>query len=367
MLQEFDPTPILKVSLSNIKHNYSVIRDIIGNTSEVAAVVKADAYGLGVEYIAPALFEAGCRKFFVSSLEEAITLDLYICHSQIFILHGIFSKQDIKICKERGFIPVINNLFQLSMCTAENFLGNTSQLDCVLNFNSSINRLGINSYELEEALKEVKKSKIRIMYLMSHLSSGDDKNSPLNLEDLSFVLKIQNKFDNIPTSFSNSAAVLLGEKYYFDLLRVGAALYGIIKYNINAYEIKDVVSLYARVIQVNFVPKNSCIGYNCRHRVPYDASTAIISLGYADGCFRDYFTNKAEVFISGHRAKVIGLVSMDLIIIDTTLVPKEYVFLGQKVEILGDNQNVQDLEKKTGIFGYEFFSRIGNRYKREYN
>ncbi len=362
------PNILVHINLQNIKDNFLLIKKKSLN-KEVGAVVKANAYGTGVKHVVPILENVGCKNFFVSSINEALSLRKFLKDTNnIFVLHGSCDKGVLELI-ENNCITVINNLNQLKFLIkiATNY---KKKVPCVLNFNLSMHRLGIMHYELEELLN-LDLSVLDIKYIMGHLSSSDEPESRRNIYELEKFNTICSKFDqNIKKTLANSNAIKLGMSYLFDLIRAGSALYGITKFdhiNILDRNLKEAVSIYSTIIQINTVPKGEFVGYNGTFKTEKTTKVAVVPLGYADGYIR-IFSNKSYLYISGYSVPVIGSISMDLTIVDVTSIPENLLFIGQKVEILGPNQDIYSLSKIANTISYEILTilMLGRRTKKIY-
>lgn len=345
----------LEVDLSVIRENYKEICKLCSD-SVVAGVVKANAYGLGDGYISSTLEKAGCRDFFVFSLEEAKRIQNYVKTSaKIYILSGEFD--------DHSFIPVVNHLRQLEICR-DYALKSGKKMNCALHIDTGMNRLGMPSYELEELVRNSDLlSNVNLVCIMGHLSSSEDKDSNDNKNQLDRFMHMVFPFVNTAKSLSNSGGVFLGKEYHFDIIRAGAALYGINSNNDTI--IKNPITLKAPIIQIQKVVPGMQVGYNGTYTAKDITSIATIPVGYADGYSR-LLSNKGKVYIGGVSAPVIGRVSMDLVTIDVSKINKEDVFLGQMVEVIGNNNTPDMIAQSLGTIGYEVTSMLGSRYKKIY-
>ncbi|MDF2965993.1 MAG: alanine racemase [Rickettsiaceae bacterium] len=335
---------------------------------ETAAVIKADAYGLGAKEVAQKLFKHGCRKFFVAHLDEGIKLRKYLpIEASIFVLHGIFNGEASAFV-DYDLVPVINHLGQIKIWDQyAKKLGRT--LDCILNFNTGMNRLEIPEGEIPEILYIMKQNKLlNPLYVMSHLACADEINNEFNDIQLKKFNKIRQLLPKVKASFANSSGIFLGPEYHFDLLRPGMALYGLnpcpeaIGY---IDPMRPAISLKTKIIQVNTISRNDTVGYGCSERIKAGTVIATIPIGYADGYNRQ-LSNKGFVYVAGVKAKIVGRVSMDLVTLDITSVPQEFHKLGQEVEIFGKNLTPDTLATKAAGFNYEFLTSLGKRYIRSY-
>lgn len=356
----------LEVDLTKIRANYRIISELCKN-SKVSAVVKANSYGLGASYIAPALEMENCQNFFVTTIDEAIALRKVLIKkdSNIFVFNGVFYN-DVEEFNDNNLIPVINNLQQLEIWR-EYARSRVKLLPYALHLNTGMNRLGMSEKDLNHIIDNRELlSGIKLLYVISHLSASEIKESLYNSQQL---LKFENYlsfFPKIKASLANSSCVFLGKEYHFDLIRPGAALYGINPSGDSSKNpMHNPVRLTAPIIQLQELSAEDYIGYNMTFKTNRKSLIATLPLGYADGYFRS-LSNNGEVFIDSYKAPVIGRVSMDLITIDVTDLPPDRVFLGKEVEIIGNNCTPDKIASIINTIGYEILTNIGNRYKKIY-
>lgn len=339
----------LKISLSAIADNYRLLNKTGGKS---AAVVKANAYGLGVEKVAPAIAKAGCSDFFVANLDEAIELRGILPKSAIYVFHGIHKGQE-KIFREYKLIPVLNSMEQVKLCTA-------GKLSGVLHFDTGMNRLGMSQKDAEYIAENVR---LDIKYIMSHLACADVKGDPKNKEQLAAIKKISQLFPKIPVSFANSSGIFLGNGYHFDMVRPGSALYGVNPKPWTKNPMKPVVLLSGKILQIREIDTAQTVGYGASCKLPAGSKIAVLPVGYADGYLRS-LGNKAFCAIGGKKVPLVGRVSMDLITIDVSKIKD--IKAGSEVELIGNNMPVDDVAEKAGTIGYEILTSLGSRYKRVY-
>lgn len=343
---------ILTIDLAAIAENYKILQKQAPN-SEAAAVVKANAYGLGVEKIAPVLWDAGCRKFFVANLDEAVQLRSVLPEAFVAVFHGIRKGQG-SIFKDKNLVPVLNSPEQIEVWQKSNKGGN-----CILHFDTGMTRLGLSERDAEN----FDFSQLNIEYVMSHLACADDKGHELNREQLNKIIKINRIFPKIKVSLCNSYGAFLGGEYHFDLIRPGMALYGVNPVPERNNPMKSVVKVIAKILQIHKIDSNRAVGYGASYNLKTGVVTATIPVGYADGYLR-YLGNKGFCAIDGVKVPVIGRVSMDLITLDVTKISG--IKAGDEVEIIGDTIKVDDVAEKAATIGYEILTSLGQRYKRIY-
>lgn len=355
----------LEINLSAIKANYRLLKNICEMT-KVGAAVKANSYGLGAIEISKTLLEENCRYFFVASSNEGISLRKAIGEEvNILILNGVFEHDALELI-EYNLIPVLNNLNQIKIWQKFSSLKN-QLLPCYLHFNTGINRLGLNHNEIEQLINNRDLLKgLNVEYIISHLSASEDSDNPYNLEQLNKFKAYLEYFPNAKASLANSGGIFLGKDYHFNLVRPGAALYGLNPLGSNKPNpMQNPVILKAPIIHLQNLTYGSRIGYNMTFTTKRDSLIATLPFGYADGFSRN-FSNQGTVFINSRSVPIIGRISMDLVNIDVTDLPPSDIFLGQEVEIIGNNCTPDKIADIIGTIGYEILTSLGNRYKRIY-
>lgn len=355
--------PVFEINLQNIVQNYQTLQSI-AKDSVAAAVVKDDAYGLGAEVVAPYLYEkTGCRHFFVAHAVEAQKIAPLMPDAKIFVLQGI-GEDSIDIFRRFDhLVPVISCPEMLSYW--EENKPNT-QLP-VIHIETGLNRLGFREHELE-ALSE--KQRQNFSLVMSHLACGDEKDHFMNEYQIHQFSKLKEKyFPNLRASLSASDGIFLGKNFQLDLVRLGAAMYGINTAPYRQNQMRNVVRLTAPVLQVENLPTGQFVGYSATYRANTERKIAIISIGYGDGVPRA-LSNVGKVFFEKNRklfeGHIIGRVSMDNIICDVTNVPN--VKVGDMACLLDDFYTLDDMGRDAKTISYEVLSRIGKnrRFERIY-
>lgn len=338
--------PKLFINLSAVKQNYLLLKEKV-SPALCATVVKANAYGLGVEKIALTLLDAGCEMFFVATIDEGIELREILPNAKIAILNGIHKASD-KFEKYK-LIPILNN--------SEEIMHWSCEKPCILHIDTGMNRLGFSNSEIPSILSH------NIIYIMSHLACADEHNHPKNKEQLEKLLKYKNIFPNIPLSLSASSGVFLGDEYHLDMVRIGIALYGCNPTPYAKNPMSPAIKLTAPIVAIRKLKIGESIGYGASFIADKDITIGIIPVGYADGLFRS-LSNKAEVMIGGVKAKVLGRISMDLTAIDITNIPN--ITLGSEVDIINDIITIEEIAKQAGTIPYEILTNLGNRFERIY-
>lgn len=354
----------LTIDLSALRRNYRRIANTV-TPVRAAAVVKADAYGLGALHVTKALLEEGCRDFFVAQYCEAVELvEVLRQDTNLYVLNGLQPGSESD-CAARGIIPVLNSLEQVARWGSVAALSK-QRLPAVLQFDTGMSRLGMSVEEAEALAADSRLlANLDIRYVMSHLACADEAEHAQNDAQAKVMARIADIFPGVPVSFGNSGGSFLGEQFRGDLVRPGIALYGGQPTDILPHPMEPVVRIEGAVIQTRLIPAGVSVGYSATYRADSERRLATVSLGYADGILRALSSRGAFVY-DGVRLPIIGRVSMDSSIIDITDLPEGTLRLGAKVEFVGPNQSLEDVAEQAGTISWEVLTSIGHRYHRQY-
>lgn len=360
MTQHADST--LTIDLKAIESNYRLLKQK-GGKIECGAVIKANAYGLGVAKVAKALQKAGAKSFFVANLDEAIELRTILPKAKIHVFHGVQKDQEREFLRH-NLTPVLITIEQVESWNKKASSQN-KRLPALLHVDTGMNRLGLTLNEADYLLKNPNiLENIDIVYLMSHLACADESDHPLNKMQLESINKYKQLFNISKATLSNSFGVFLGKNYHQELLRPGCALYGI---NPTPYKksnpMQPVVTLTSKVLQVREVGQLQTVGYGATKKLKKGSTIATIPVGYADGFLRSA-TNNGTCYIKNHKVPIIGRVSMDLITLDVSDIAN--IQTGMEVELIGENILIDEVASNAGTIGYEILTGLGRRYKRIY-
>ena len=358
---------VLTVDLAAIAANWRGLRDAgraAGRPVECAAVLKADAYGTGATIVGPRLAAEGCRHFFVAHIDEGIALRNVLPDLPIYVLNGLMANTEPDFV-EHGLTPVLNDLGQLNAWRAAAQRYNRA-LDAVIHIDTGMHRLGFGPEEAQVLINERGRLRgLRLALLMSHLVVSEEPANSINGEQLSRFCSFVRAMPGAPASLANSSGIFLGPDYHFDLLRPGAALYGINPLPGQPNPMLSTVRLDVRILQTRAIDALQTVGYGAAWRSARPSRVATIALGYADGYFRN-LVNRAHMHIAGQRVPVIGRISMDLVTIDVTDVPEPACQPGTTVEVLGEHMTAEDLADHARTNAYEIMTALGRRYARLY-
>ncbi len=362
---------ILTVDLSAIEANWRALGRR-AMPSECAAVIKADAYGCGIEQVAFHLTRAGCKTFFVADLAEARRVRAVaqipaIHEPAVYVLNGLLpgtasTYADLRVR------PVIGSMVELAewdaFCLAQSWQGGAA-----LHVDTGMNRLGITANEAAALAPRIRAENHGITLLMSHLASSEVPEHPLNEQQLKLFREVRILYRGIPSSIANSSGVFLGNAAHCDMIRPGVALYGVNPTPGHSNPMRPVIELHAHIVQVRILPKGETVGYNAGWTAKRTSRLAIVAVGYADGYLRAAGASDAapgaDAIVAGKRCPLAGRVSMDLLAIDITDSP-DNARRGDLVTLIGDQITVDDLAKAAGTIGYEVLTSLGKRYHRVY-
>lgn len=355
---------ILTIDLQALARNYRRLA-VMAAPAAAAAVVKADAYGLGAARVAPALAAAGCRDFFVAHAGEALSLrQLLPPDARLMVLNGLLPGSEA-LCAEAGIIPVLNSLEQLARW--QDLAATRGQiLPALLQFDTGMSRLGFAPEE-RQAVKQALATGpgLDIRYVMSHLACADEPEHAQNEAQLADMRKVMEEFAAIPPCFANSGGILLGASYHGALARPGLALYGGTPAPAKGNPMEPVVKLDVAVVQTRRVGAGAAVGYGASFVARGETLLAVIAAGYADGLPRS-LGGRGAAYYQGARLPIAGRVSMDSIIIDISALPEGALKLGSLVEVIGPHQTLEDLAGDADTISYEILTSLGRRYRRVY-
>jgi alanine racemase len=322
--------------------------------TETSAVVKADAYGIGIERAGPALAKAGCRTFFVATAEEGRRLRKAAPGVTIYVLAGALPGEAAALVGD-NLRPVLGSLPEV-----EEWAAAGAPAGAALHVDTGMNRLGVTPAQAVA----LDAARIGPSLVMSHLVISEEPGDPLNRRQLDAFRAVRAAMPGVPASLANSAGVYLGPDYHFDLVRPGIALYGASPGPKVAAPMNVVVTAEARVLIVRDAQAGETVGYGATRGLTRPTKIAVLGAGYADGYHRITGGEGAHVVVHGMAAPLLGRVSMDLIAVDVTDIPG--VQRGDWAELFGRHVPVDDVAAHSGTVGYELLTGLGRRYERRY-
>jgi len=376
---ELETGGVLTIDLAAIVKNWQAMaRRVV--PADCAAVIKADAYGCGIDKVAAALEKAGCTTFFVAHLAEARQVRAVAPQAVIYVLNG-FAPGTAAAFAEINARPVIGNLAEFiewnAFRTATHWRGGAA-----LHFDTGMTRLGFAMEEAPIFTARVKMPDHGISLIMSHLACADTPGHALNARQIVAFRDLRFMFRGTPTSLANSSGIFLGPASHCDMVRPGAALYGLNPTPATQNLMEPVVSLKARVVQVHDVPRGATVGYGATWTATRASRIAIVSVGYGDGYPRAAggvqgaakgsgkpraqagAKSGAIALIANRRCPMVGRISMDLMACDVTGLPDDAARRGTHATLIGDGITVDDVARWSGTIGYEVLTGLGRRYRR---
>ncbi|MBX6426923.1 MAG: alanine racemase [Variibacter sp.] len=359
---------VLTIDLAALVANWRELKRL-AKPAECAAVVKADGYGLGLEPVARALAQAGCRTFFVAHLSEGRRLRARDPASAIYVLNGLLPGT-APIYAECNLRPVLGSIPELNEWIA--FRESSGwRGGAALHVDTGMNRLGLTLREAAALAERRPEARAGIDLVMSHFAVSEDPTHPLNARQMGLFRELRELFPNVRGSLANSSGIFLGPDARHDLVRPGVALYGANPTPGHTNPMRPVVRLDARIVQVRTVPEGETVGYGAAWTAQRPTRIAVVSVGYADGFLRsagatDKRREGADATVKGKRCLIAGRISMDLLAIDVTDVPGEPPRRGDMVALLDKDIGVDQLADRAGTIAYEILTSLGRRYARVY-
>ena len=358
---------ILTIDLDAVAANYRLLKEK-SDGAVCAAVVKADAYGLGLGSVARRLAREGCRHFFVAQLAEAIALREILtgfsADIAIYVLNGPDSSTEEDFEQSR-ITPVLNSLEQIELWTSYAKKSALPQ-PAVLHIDTGMSRLGLTGSDVHRLAADPDLlGRLDIRLVMSHLACAEIREEPLNVQQRTIFDDLRDRLPTAPASLANSSGIFLGKVFHYDMVRPGAANFGVSPVSDESNPMKQVVNLKGKILQVRVIDTNMTVGYGATHRVTRPSRIATVAAGYGDGYPR-HLGNRGHGYIGGALVPIVGRVSMDLTTFDVTDVPEEATRPGMMIELLNERHTVDDLAREADTIGYEILTNLGKRYHRQY-
>lgn len=354
----------LTVRLSSLAGNF---REALRRSAPAAvgAVVKANAYGMGVAPVAHALVNAGADTFFVARLEEGIAVRELLPRERIFVMDGVAHGAAAALLSH-NLTPVMNSLAEVVEWSAL-ARSERRELDAAIHVDSGMNRSGLSHQDLSELVGDVRHSLagINLVLVMSHLARADEPDREMNWIQLARFRAALALLPSAPASLAASAGIELGRDYLFDIVRAGLGLYGgnPIASRVNPY--RTVAVLTGRVLQTRAIKAGDTVGYGATFVAPKDSVLATVAAGYADGLMRS-IAQRGRAAIGGYYVPYAGRISMDLSVLDVSNVPETAALRGAEVEFLGDTVTLEEVAEAAGTITHEILASMGPRVHRHY-
>ena len=352
---------VLEIDLRAVAANWRMLRRRLAAGAQCAAVVKADGYGLGAEKVAAALATAGCATFFVATLDEGLALRRVLRASEVAVLNGLLPRTEREFLQAR-LIPVLNDLGQIDAWRK----AATARRPAILHLDTGMARLGITASELAVLAEEPGRlAGVTLRAVMSHLACADEPRHGKNAQQRRIFRAACRRLPAAPASLAASSGIFLGPDYHFDMVRPGAALYGVNPLPGAPNPMRQAIRLKGKILQVHDVDRGETVGYGAGHRMDRPGRIATVAVGYADGWFRSS-SHRGTAAIGGQHVPVVGRISMDLMTLDVTGVAPALLQPGAFVDLIDDTNTVDVVAERAGTIGYEVLTALGRRYHRVY-
>jgi alanine racemase len=361
-------TGTITIDLARIATNWKALAAKVA-PARCAAVVKADAYGLGAERVIAALKNIGCTTFFIATPDEAETARKLAPDAQIYALDGLVEGAATAFAHQ-GVKPVLSTLDDISAWAALSRMRGEA-LPAAIHIDTGLHRLGLPVRDVRRLAADANfLSGIRLELVMSHLASADNPRDPKNRDQLLAFETLSALFPGVPRSLAASDGLMLGPAYHFDLVRPGYAIYGGQASQLAPAPVKPAVRVAARILAVADVAPGETVGYSATWRAKRPSRIATIAAGYADGVPRTASAPDGRpgghVMIAGNLVPIVGRVSMDLITVDVTDLPDGAAKSGEFATLIGEGLTIEDAGFAAGTIGYEILTRLGPRFTRLY-
>lgn len=360
---------VLTVDLDAVAANWHLLCER-ARPAGCAAVVKADAYGLGAAHVVPVLAAAGCRTFFVATPMEGIAVrrilgDAAVRDAVVYVLAGAPAGAEALFVRH-GLRPVLNGRADVDAWAAHARSEGAGPAPAALHVDTGMARLGLPADELAALIADpAPLAAFPLALVMSHFACADEPGHPMNARQRDAFRAAVARLPAAPTSLANSAGLFLGPDFRGDVVRPGIALYGGAPTAGAANPMRPVVRLDARILQRREIDRNSTVGYGASYRARRVSRIATVAVGYADGFLRS-LSNAGRAVIGGRDVPIVGRVSMDLITLDVTDVAEEASRPGAVVQLIGPERPVDTIAAEAGTIAYEILTALGSRYHRVY-
>ena len=363
----------LNINLQALTANYRYLDQHSGAATHTGAAVKADAYGLGMVQVSKALYHCGCHQFFVAHLSEGLALRQEIPdqNCQIFVLEGP-QKHELPDYLAYQLTPVLNSAEQIDRLSSFNRTV-SRPVSAAVHIDTGMSRLGIDKTCFDDLISSMSvDDHLPVCLVMSHLACADEPAHELNTHQLKKFKQLSAAMKDTPKSLSNSAGVLLGQEFHFDLTRPGISLYGTMPdpATVNN-ELQPVFSWQADILQIRTIGKGETVGYGAEFTATQTTKLATLAVGYADGYARALYRPDedcvATVNIGGYAAPLAGRVSMDLSVVDVSHIPDSVLEVAGHAELIWERFRLEDMALARHTIAYEVMTGLGGRIIRHYD
>lgn len=351
---------VARIDLEALRSNYRLACDKAGR-AQAMAVVKADGYGHGIGPVARSL-ASETRCFAVACIEEALAIRAQGLTHPVVLLEGVHARDDLAICVQEGFEPVLHNSVQVDWLTS-----GTSQPVIWLKLNTGMNRLGFSPEELSSVMARLSPLRNLVKGLMTHFACADDLGCSDTQAQTAIFSEIAGSYSDLLRSVGNSAAHFRPQQALFEWTRPGIMLYGaspMLGVRGPELGLRPVMSLESELIAVRTLAAGAQVGYGGGWSAAEPTPMGIVAIGYGDGYPRHAGTG-TPAWVNGQRVRLIGRVSMDMLAVDLSSVPDARI--GDKVELWGSHVGVDEVAESAGTIAYELLTGITARVPRQYS
>jgi alanine racemase len=360
---------VLEINLSAIQHNLNVYRALLPSGVKTMAMVKAYSYGSGSYEIANLLQFAGVDYLTVAYTDEGVALRKAGITLPIMVMSpeaGAFNRMiSWKLEPEIFSIESLRQFVQIAATL------NVTDYPIHIKLDTGMHRLGFMTGEIAGLVKELQHNdQVKVVSIFSHLAGSDsaDFDGFTKQQAAEFSKMSQEIIAGIGFKplrhLVNSSGITRHPELYFDMVRLGIGMYGFDGSNKVQGQLRNIGTLKTTISQIKEIPAADTIGYSRNGQLSRDSRIATVSIGYADGYFRDFGNGKAYMLVQGQKAPVIGSVCMDMCMLDITGIPN--VSVGDEVIVFGNDLSVSQLAEWAHTIPYEVLTSISQRVNRIY-
>lgn len=356
-------TGFIEIDTKAIVHNYRMLRSMAPH-SWCGAVLKANAYGFGIQEIAPILVNEGCQSFFVAHLEEGLVLRSFLKAARIYILSGLITDAaDLYI--EKSLIPVLND-FEMVKNWALTAQKRKKKLPCALHLDTGMRRNGFDTHDLTKLFESLDiLSRLEVHFVMSHLVSSQNFHDPLNEQQRELFGALLRHFPKLKASLADTGGIYLGKAFHYDIVRPGKGIFGLYTPPLGAPPLHSCLKVFARILQIRTANKGESIGYGATYVLTQKSKLATLGVGFADGYDRR-LSNKGYVEFQGFKAPIVGRISMDYTVVDITGIPEHLCHIGGWATLVNETLTLDRLADSIGTISRELSTGFGERLSRVY-
>jgi len=356
-------TGVLEINTKAIAQNYKTLQGMLAR-STCAAVLKADAYGFGMQEIATILFQESCQHFFVAHLEEGLVLRGQFKEPSIYVLSGLLpGTEDLFV--ENALTPVLND-FGMVENWAREARKQGKKLPCVFHIDTGMSRNGFDRGDVENLFKSLSLLDcLDVKFVMSHLVSSHAADDPLNEGQKGLFESFLKRLPKVKASLADTGGIYLDPSFHYDVARPGKGLFGLYTPPAHRPALEPCLKVLGRILQIRTAHKGESVGYGATHLLSRESKLATLGIGFADGYDRR-LSNNAFVEIQGFKAPVVGRISMDYTVVDVTDIPEFLCYVGGWAELVNETLSLDVLAQASGTISRELSTRLGPRLYRMY-